>query len=148
MLGGSARTWLLLEVWHARVSSSQCVERVDDRALAENLRQHGGRSGGASRIEQVQGNAVAPEGSEYACDGGVTVRPVGLERRHTAAGQRLGDARRPQCDALVDQTREAPRGRDVDEDRLPGGAQLGQARVGKWLPAVSSRGGRKRRTRR
>src|SRR5262245_64041445 len=106
MLGGSARTWLLLEVWHARVSSSQCVERVDDRALAENLRQHGGRAGGASRIEQVQGNAVAPEGSEHACDGGVAVRPVGPERRHAAAGQRVADAGGPERGPLVDQTSE------------------------------------------
>src|SRR4030095_7498275 len=41
------------------VSGSQFVERVDDRALAEYLRQHGGRAGAARGIEQVQRNRVS-----------------------------------------------------------------------------------------
>src|SRR5262249_25445212 len=117
MRGGSARTWLLLDVL-----ASQFVERVDDRALAEYLRQPGGRAGSVCWVEQVERNAVASERSEHPRDGGVAIRPVGLERRDAAAGQRLGDGRRPERDALVDQARQAPRGRDVDEDRLPGAA--------------------------
>src|SRR2546426_1022804 len=70
---------------------SEFTERVDHGALAEDLRQHLGLTGGATRIEQVERHAVAPERPEHARDGGIALRPVRLERGHALARERLGD---------------------------------------------------------
>src|SRR5207302_7580628 len=53
----------------------------------------------------------------------VAVRPVGAHRQDVASGERGGDLRGVEDQALVDLAGEAPVGGDVHEDQLAGGGQ-------------------------
>ena len=61
---------------------------------------------------------------QHLADLGVLVGPVSLEVFHALRLEGLRDCVMVECHALIDEAGDAPRGREVEEDRLALGPQL------------------------
>src|SRR6516162_9651715 len=99
-----------------RVNTSTLPERVEHARRGQDLRQQHGFA--LAGVEQIERHAAAAELLQELGDFGVLIGPVALERNDAAFGESLAHGRAVECDALVDQTGDAPGSGQVDKDRL------------------------------